>query len=170
MSGQLSARQPAAGSGDVVSRRRIFKKAVAVVAASAAGGAVLAEITASPASAATQATTVASGGLAPAVVHLTDAYTIAVDASLGNDFRVTIAGNRTMGTPSNPADGDQIIFQITQGTGAPYTITWSSGYQFSGGLPQPTLSASAGHTDLLGFVYNATTGTWLLAAFLNGFS
>ena len=26
------------------------------------------------------------------------------------------------------------------------------------------------YTDLLGFVYNATTGTWLLAAFLNGFS
>jgi hypothetical protein len=170
MSGQLSTRQPSSGSGDVVSRRRIFKKAVGVVAASAVGGAVLAEITASPASAATQATTVASGGLAPAVVHLTDAGTIAVDASLGNDFRLTIAGNRTMGTPSSPANGDQIIFQITQGTGAPYTITWSSGYQFSAALPQPTLSASAGLTDLLGFVYNATTGTWLLAAFLNGFS
>jgi hypothetical protein len=43
-----------------------------------------------------------------------------VDASLGNDFRVTIAGNRTMGTPSNPTNGEQIISQITQGTGAPW--------------------------------------------------
>jgi hypothetical protein len=170
MSGQLPVRQRAPGSGDAVSRRKVFRKAAGVVAASAVGGAVLAEITATPASAATQSTTVASGGLAPAVVHLTDAATIAVDASLGNDFRVTLGGNRTMGTPANPANGDQIIFQVTQGTGAPYTLTWSSGYQFSAGLPQPALSGSAGHTDLLGFVYNATTGTWLLAAFLNGFS
>jgi hypothetical protein len=170
MSGQSLGRQRAPGPGDVVSRRKVFRRAVGAVAVGAVGGAVLAEITASPASAATQGTTVESGGLAPAVVKLTDAAAIAVDASLGNDFRVTLGGNRTMGTPANPVNGDQIIFQITQGSGAPYTITWSSGYQFSSALPQPTLSTTAGHTDLLGFVYNATTGTWLLAAFLNGFS
>jgi len=167
MSGQPSSRQRAPGSG-VMSRRKIFKGAVGAVAAGAVGGAVLAE--AAPASAAAQATNVEPGAVAPAVVHLTDAATIAVDASAGNDFRVTIAGNRTMGTPSNPSNGQQIIFQITQGTGAPFTITWASGYEFSAALPQPALSSSAGKTDLLGFVYNATTGTWLLAAFLNGFS
>jgi hypothetical protein len=166
MSGEASTRERAPGSGDVVSRRKIFKNAVGAVAV----GAVLTEITASPASAAAQATTVETGGLAPAVVHLVDAATIAVDASLGNDFRVTIAGNRTMGTPSNPTNGEQIIFQITQGTGAPFTITWASGYEFSGALPQPTLSSSAGQTDLLGFIYNSSTGTWLFAAFLNGFN
>ena len=135
-----------------------------------AGGAVLTGATASPASAAAQATTVESGAVAPAVVDLTDAATIAVDASLGNDFRVTIAGNRTMGTPANPSDGQQIIFQVTQGSGGSFTLTWASGYEFSAGLPQPTLSTTAGQTDLLGFVYNAAKGTWLLAAFLNGFS
>lgn len=170
MSGQSSTRQRAPGSGDVVSRRKIFKGAVGAVAAGAVGGAVLAEVTASPASAAAQATTVEPGAVSPAVVHLTDAATIAVNTSLGNDFRLTLGGNRIMGTPSSPADGEQIIFQITQGVGAPFTITWASGYEFSVGLPQPTLSASAGKTDLLGFVYNATTSTWLLAAFLNGFS
>jgi hypothetical protein len=154
----------------VISRRRIFKGAVGAVAAGAVGGTVLAEVTSSPASAAARATTVEPGAVSPAVVHLTDAATIAVDASLGNDFRVTIAGNRTMGTPSNPVEGEQIIFQITQGTGAPFTITWGSGYEFSTALPQPTLSTGVGRTDLLGFVFNATTGTWLLAAFLNGFS
>jgi hypothetical protein len=71
---------------------------------------------------------------------------------------------------ARPAASRQIIFQITQGTGAPFTVTWSSGYKFSAALPRPTLSTGTGHTDLLGFVYNATTGTWLLAAFLNGFS
>ena len=93
--------------------------------------------------------------MAPAVVVLTDAATIAVDASLGNDFRVTIAGNRTMGNPSNPTDGQKITLQITQGAGGSSAITWGSVYQFSDGLPQPILSTTAGQTDLLAFIYNA---------------
>ena len=72
------------------------------VAAAGAGVAVLAD--AASAKAAVLATTTESGGLAPTVVNLTDATTIAVDASLGNDFRVTLGGNRTVGTPANPAD------------------------------------------------------------------
>lgn len=108
--------------------------------------------------------------MAPAVVPLTDAATIAVDASLGNDFRVTIAGNRTMGDPANPADGQQVIFQITQGAAGSFQLTWSSAYEFSNALPQPHLTTAPGHTDVFGFIYNAALGSWLLAAFVNGFS
>ena len=139
------------------------------MAAAGAGGAVLTTVTASQASAATQATTTESGAVAPAVVNLTDAATITVDASQGNDFRVTIAGNRTMGTPANPEDGQQIILQVTQGSGGSSTLSWASSYEFSADLPQPSLSTTAGQTDLLGFIYNAAKGTWLLAAFVNGF-
>lgn len=151
-----------------VDRRRIFTGAFGVAAATA-GGAVLATAIAGPAAAAAQAGT-AAGGVSPAVVNLADAPTIAVDASLGNDFRLTIGGNRTMATPANPANGEQIIFQVTQGPGSPFTLAWDSGYEFSSDLPQPTLSTTAGQTDLLGFIYNATKGTWLFAAFLNGFN
>ncbi len=150
-----------------LSRRKILGKAVGVAAAGAAGGAVLTEVFATPA---LSSTTVEPGAVAPAVVVLTDAATITVNASLGNDFRVTIAANRTMGNPTSPTDGQQIIFQVTQGTSGSSTITWGSAYEFSAGLPQPTLSTAAGHTDLLGFIYNAAKGTWLLAAFVNGFS
>jgi hypothetical protein len=143
---------------------------VGAVAAGAVGGAVLAEVTAAPASAATQGTTVEPGALSPAVVHLTDAATIAVDASLGNDFRVTLGGNRTMGKPANPSNGEQIIFQVTQGSGGPFTLTWHPAYVFSADLPQPALSSTAGQTDLLGFIYNSAMSAWLLAAFVNGFS
>jgi hypothetical protein len=148
-----------------LSRRKIFKGVAGVAAAGAAGVSVLAK--ASPAQA---ATTTEQGALAPAVVGLTDAATIAVDASLGNDFRVTIAGSRTMGGPANPTDGQKIIFQITQGAAGSATITWGSSYEFSDGLPQPTLSTKAGQTDLLGFIYNAGKSSWLFAAFVNGFS
>ncbi len=103
------------------------------------------------------------------MVNLTDAATIGVDASLGNDFRLTIAGIRTMGNPANPSNGQQIIFQVTQGPGGSFTLSWGSSYEFSAGLPQPSLSTTAGQTDLLGFIYNAAKGNWLLAAFVNGF-
>lgn len=141
-----------------------------MAAVGAAGATVLADATGSPARAVTQATTVQQGALAPAVVNLADAATIAVDASLGNDFRVTIARNRTVATPVNPADGQKITFQVTQGGAGSCTLSWDGGYQFSAGLPQPALSTSAGMTDLLGFIYNAAKGKWLLAAFVGGFS
>ena len=140
------------------------------MAAAGAAGSVLTGAISGPASAAEQATTVEPGAVAPAVVFLTDAATIAVDASLGNDFRVTIAGNRTMGSPADPADGQKITFQVTQGSGGPFTLAWSTVYEFSTGLPQPTLSTTAGQTDLLGFIYNAAKGKWLLAGAIIGFS
>ena len=147
------------------SRRKIFESAVGVAAVGATAGTVLAKT--SPAAA---ATTIEQGALAPAVVNLTDAATVAVDASLGNDFRVTIAADRTMGNPANPTDGQQIIFQVTQGPAGSAALNWDSGYEFSAELPQPSFSTAAGQTDLFGFIYNANKRTWLLAAFVNGFS
>jgi hypothetical protein len=153
-----------------------------VAAAGAAGGSLLSQAAASPAAAAggsvlarqatalAAGTTVEQGALAPAVVSLVDAATIAVDASLGNDFRVTIGGNRMMGNPSSPTDGQKMTLQVTQGSAGSSTITWGSAYEFSTGLPQPTLSTAAGQTDLLAFIYNGSKSKWLLAAFVNGFA
>lgn len=178
------------GPREELSRRKIFKSAVGVAAAGAAVPALTGAI-ASPAQAAVtrpgaagrsgsraakatllaaQSTTVEPGAVAPAVVNLTDAGTIAVDASLGNDFRVTIAASRTMGNPAHPADGQKIVFHITQGSSGSATITWGGSYQFSSGLPQPTLSTAAGQTDVLAFVYNQAKGKWLLAAAVIGFA
>jgi hypothetical protein len=152
---------------NVMDRREILKKALGLAAVGAVAGTIVAEAKAAPASASGGGTL--QGAFGPAVVALTDAPTIAVDAAQGNDFRLTIAANRTMANPSNSVDGQQIIFQVTQGTNAPCTISWGSSYEFSAGVPQPTLSTAAGQTDLLGFIYNAAKGTWLLAAFVNGF-
>jgi len=155
----------ATATAEALNRRRILGAALGA-GAGLVGGSALVETFASPA----MATTIEGGALAPAVVILTDAPTIAVNASLGNDFRVTLNGNRTMGNPSNPVNGEQILFQITQGAGGSFTIAWGGAYDFSGALPQPTLSTAAGQTDLLGFIYNAARSSWLLAAYLNGFS
>lgn len=159
-----------------MSRRAVVGRVAAVAATVAAAGSALSQAVAAPARAAVRRATVAAGttveqgAIAPAVVMLADADTIAVDASLGNDFRVTLDTSRIMGNPANSADGQRIIFQITQGSAGQATIDWGSSYEFTSLLPQPLLSRAAGQTDVLGFVYSATKGKWLLAAFVNGFS
>lgn len=153
-----------------INRRRIFKRAVGVAAAGVAGSALITDSLATPARAASAAVTVEQGALAPSIVNLTDAAAIAVDASQGNDFRITIAGNRTLGNPANPTDGQKIVVQVTQGSGGGFTLSYGADFEFSTGLPQPTLSTAAGNTDLLGFIYNGQKGKWLLAAFVAGFS
>jgi hypothetical protein len=93
-------------------------------------------------------------------VALTDAATVAVNAALGNLFRVTLAGNRTLGAPTNPTDGQTIDFEITQdGTGS-RTLAYASAYEFSTTLASPTLSTAAGKVDLLSFRYSSVASKW----------
>lgn len=163
-------------ASETLSRRTIIRRVAAAGGTLVAAGSALSQAMPVPARAAVRratvdaGTTVEQGATAPAVVMLTDADAIAVDASLGNDFRVTLSASRTMGNPANPANGQRIIFQVTQGSAGQAAITWGNAYEFTAFLPQPALSTTAGQTDVLGFVYSAPKGKWLLAAFVNGFS
>ncbi len=107
--------------------------------------------------------------IAPEVFTLTDATTIAVDASKGNHFRVTLSGNRTLGLPTNPTDAQRIMFEVIQDATGARTLSYAAGYAFSSGIPLPTLTTTAAKRDLIGFVYNATTSLWYCMAFVNGF-
>jgi hypothetical protein len=99
--------------------------------------------------------------IAPAVVALTDAATILVNAALGNDFRVTLGGSRIMGAPSNPADGQDIAFVISQpGSGGPWSVTWAGAYQF-GTAGAPPLSTAASAVDIFSFKYDLSLTEWL---------
>ena len=92
-------------------------------------------------------------------VALTDAATIAVDASLSNVFTVTLGGNRTLGQPTNPTDGQSITIFITQdGTGS-RTLAYHADWLFAGGT-DPTLTTTAAAVDVLSAVYNGATTKW----------
>jgi len=94
------------------------------------------------------------------VVALADGPEIAVDAALGSSFRVTLAGNRMLGNPSGPADGQVIRVHVTQdGTGS-RTLAYDTEFDWGASRP-PVLSAAAGKTDVLEFVYDAALGKWL---------
>lgn len=90
---------------------------------------------------------------------LTDAATVAIDASLSNVFTLTIGGNRTLGQPTNPKDGQGITLFITQdGTGS-RTLAYHADWLFPGGV-DPTLSTAIGAVDVLSGVYNGATTKW----------
>lgn len=112
-------------------------------------------------------TTITAGVVAPAVITLTigSSGTVAVDAALGNDFRLNLTKAATAGNPAGGVDGQRITIQVTQNGGS---LTWGGQYNF-GAAGAPTLSAKSGNTDVLGFVYNASLGSWLCVGAALGF-
>jgi hypothetical protein len=100
---------------------------------------------------------------------LADAATIAVDASLGNDFTVTLGGNRTLGNPTNSTNGQKLLFAIRQDATGSRTLALGSDYRFGTDITSITLSTAAGKTDYLGVRYNATDSKWDVLMFLKGF-
>jgi hypothetical protein len=103
---------------------------------------------------------VGGGAFPTGLVTLTDAPTIAVNAAAGSLFRATINGNRTLGTPSSPVDGQPVTFEIIQGTGGGFTLGFSAAYAFPASIPQPSLSTTAGQRDFLQFRYDAGESLW----------
>lgn len=102
-------------------------------------------------------------------VTLTDAATIATDASLGNRFRVTLGGNRTLGNPTNPSDGQQCIWEIKQdGTGS-RLLTLDTKFRFGTDITGVTLTTTANKTDYLTAIYNSSADKWDVVGFLKGY-
>jgi hypothetical protein len=102
-------------------------------------------------------------------VPLTDASTIATDASQGNHFRVILTGNHTLGNPTNPTDGQKVMWEIIQdGTGS-RTITLDTQFALGTDIASITLTTTASKRDFLGAVYNATATKWYVIAFVKGY-
>jgi hypothetical protein len=102
-----------------------------------------------------------------AVKILVDAATIVVNAALGNHFRVTIVGNRTLGNPTNAIDGQSFFFEIIQGAGGTHTLTLDT--KFNLGLLTPALSTVAGKRDYFWVQYNATADKFDVLYFAAGY-
>jgi len=83
-------------------------------------------------------------------VSLTDAATIAVDLSTGFNFTVTLAGDRELGTPSNPKPGQCGVIEILQDSTGTRLLTFAAGWVFADG-EAPELSTDADARDLLSY-------------------
>ena len=91
-----------------------------------------------------------------AISVLTDGATITPDFSLGNNYSVTLGGNRTLANPTNlTAGATGSIFISQDGTGS-RTLSWGSYWDFAGGTA-PTLTTTASAVDRIDYVVRTTT-------------
>jgi hypothetical protein len=108
------------------------------------------------------------GGLG-ATTALSDAATIATDASTGTIFTVTLGGNRTLGAPTNPSSGQKVVWKIRQdGTGG-RTLSYNAVFRFGNDVVSPTLSTSPNAVDYIGAIYNSTDAKWDVVAVARGY-
>jgi hypothetical protein len=109
------------------------------------------------------------GWIAPDVAALAGAATVLVNAALGNAFNLTLASSSwTMGSPSNPTDGQVIRFRLTQDATGSRTVAWASAYDFGAGSA-PTLSTAASKVDVIAFEYVASLSKWCYLGSVLGF-
>lgn len=107
--------------------------------------------------------------VSPVVAALTDAATIAVDASAGTHFRVTLGGNRILGNPTNAVDGQRLLFEILQDGSGSRTLTLDTKYALGTDITSVTLTTTASKRDFLGVVYNSTADKFYVVALNRGF-
>lgn len=93
-------------------------------------------------------------------VTLTDAATIATDASLSNRFRVTLGGNRTLGNPSNSVDGQQIVWEVIQdGTGG-RTLAFDTNFAFGAEIATCAVGNTANKRSFITAIYTNSITKW----------
>jgi hypothetical protein len=100
------------------------------------------------------------------ITTLTDAASITSNFALGNNFLVTLGGNRTLAAPSNAVAGQSgSIYVIQDGTGS-RTLAYNAAWQFVSATV-PTLSTGTGDVDML--VYMTRSATTIDAVLLKNF-
>lgn len=100
------------------------------------------------------------GPAVPAVRTLTFGSSIALDASKGTVFILTLtASTGTLAAPSNPSDGQLIRLRLFQDATGGRTLAFNAIYDF-GAAGAPTLSTGANKLDILGFEYIASASKW----------
>lgn len=98
---------------------------------------------------------------------LTDAATVAWDMALGINANVTLAGNRTLGAPTNIRAGSSGLLTITQDATGSRTLAYNAAWKFAGGTA-PVLSTTAAARDLL--AWYSPDGTTLFATLTKAFA
>lgn len=90
------------------------------------------------------------------IVSLTDAANIAVDFNTGQNFAITLAGNRTLENPTNCVAGQVgSIFIVQDGTGS-RTLAFGSNWDFPDGTA-PVISTSINAVDRLDYIVHTST-------------
>jgi hypothetical protein len=91
--------------------------------------------------------------------NIIDAPEIAVDWSKGNLQLVTLGGDRAF-TFAGGNPGGRYVLAITQDQAGSRRVTWPASVRWPGRGNAPSLTATAGRTDYIGFIYNPKSRTY----------
>ena len=93
---------------------------------------------------------------------LTDASTVAVDFDVGQNFTLTLAGNRALGNPTNVTAGQTGSIFVTQdGTGS-RTLSYGTSWEFPAATA-PTLTTTAAAVDRIDYIVKSSTSIQAVA-------
>lgn len=102
-------------------------------------------------------------------ISLTDAATVVINADLSDYFSLTSSFSRTIGVPTNPADGQpmNIRFKNSAATAQTLTLTTGSADSFAFTDVVTTLTATpAGKVDIIQAVYDFLARRWLVTGYV----
>jgi len=97
-----------------------------------------------------------TGSASQAIVPLTDGATITPDFSAGNNFSVTLGGNRTLANPTGLTAGQSGVIYLAQDATGSRTLAYGSSWKFPNGTA-PTLTTTANAIDVLVYTVRTTT-------------
>ena len=90
------------------------------------------------------------------IVSLTDGTSVSISFQNGQNFSLTLAGNRTLESPNNAVPGQVgSIFLVQDGTGS-RTLSYGANWEFPA-ASAPTLSTSVGAVDRLDYIVRTST-------------
>jgi hypothetical protein len=119
---------------------------------------------------------VTSGGqgpVGPAVTKriLAPAFSVTptVNWDLGDVWKMTLTANITALTFAGGYDEQSTVMKIKQGGAGGYTVAQPSNVRCPADIPWPTLTATVGKFDRLGFMYDADDSKWDLVALAKGY-
>lgn len=101
---------------------------------------------------------------------LVDGATPALNASLGNIFTLSAAGDRTIAVPTNPVTGQKIVIRHFASGGARTLSlnTGAGGFRFGSTITGLTQTAS-GKTDYIDCIWNESASFWDVIAYVKGY-
>jgi hypothetical protein len=82
---------------------------------------------------------------------------------------VTLGGNRTLGAPTNPTNGQKIVYRIRQDGTGNRTLAFNAIFRFGLDIISFTASTGVNKTDYIGCIYNSADSSWDVVAVSKSF-
>lgn len=110
--------------------------------------------------------------VAPTIATIPFAATITPNAAAGTIQRCTLTANVTVNAPTNPVDGQGILFQFRSSGGA-WQVTFQTGVAGSFNFGTDIAAIPPGVStkrQYIGVIFNASSSRWDIVTLANGYT